>query len=190
MFASARRGASGDGARSGDGGDRAAAATDTSRAGDGAAPSPSRADGTRKGLGGDRFGASAFPLEDVEVEAARGDAPGTRYAAARGAAARGGALARLAPMPQHPPVGGGGDGGQSSRADPEACENTETEDWPSAGGARGECGGEGGAALRAAALGDATSGAFEAPPGRPEGEPGDASSFVEARGRGSSIGQK
>jgi hypothetical protein len=121
-FASARRGASGDGARSGDGGDRdggdrAAAATDTSRAVPlGVAPSPSRADGTRKGFGGDRFGVSTLPLEGLEgvgVEAARGDAPGARYAAARGGGARGGARARvfLAPMPQHPPAGIGGDGG-------------------------------------------------------------------------------
>jgi hypothetical protein len=104
-------------------------------------------------------------------------------------------------MPQHPPAGGGGDGGQSSWTDPEACENTETDDRPTPGGARGDRAGGGSAPScleRSFALGDAyglerlaASGRAEGKPPR-EGEPGDASSFVVSASLASwsSSGQK
>jgi len=143
--------------------------------------------------------------------AATGGAPGARYAAARGGANRGGAFARLAPKPQHPPAGGGGDGGQSSWTDPEACENTDVDDLFCAGRspggfARGEDReGRGEGTFRAARsgrrLGDAYSDVVylvscEAPEGGVPGaeSPGDASSFVPSARRPascvSSSGQK
>ena len=175
---------------------------------------PSRAVAGRKGFGGDRRDEDRLALSSAEEKeaAATGVAPGARYAAARGGAARGGAFARLAPKPQHPPAGGGGDGGQSSWTDPEACENTDVADrfceGPSPGGfARGEDReGRGEGTFRAARsprrrLGDAYSDVVysvscEVPPGVPGAEsPGDASSFVpgDARRRASCVsssGQK
>ena len=110
-------------------------------------------------------------------------------------------------MPQHPPAGIGGDGGQSSWTDPEACENTETDDRPTPGETRGEC--LESCLERSFALGDALGDAYglerlaaSFPSNRAEGEPpregepfpflGDASSFVVfvVVGCGWSSGQK